>query len=237
MGKDLVKIESFLPFKEDTPEVTELMDLNLGGVGEMSVFDLPRVKMPSAGNATWSVPTLEGDQTKKAIVGIILAWQPSRGYWPGEFSGSMPPQCSSADGKMGAGDPGGECAVCPLAKWESAEKGRGQACKAMVRMLVLESDSILPIVLTLPPTSIKAWRAYGTKLLAAQVPYYGAVSEIGLEQKQNQEGIAYSVATFAAQTIIEGEQRAQVKGYAAGFREMLGRLTVQADDYEGGVEL
>ena len=238
MSKDLVTIDSFLPFKEDAAKIQALAEMNLGDISNISAYELPRIKMPGAGGTTWSLPGLTGDRAEKKLVSIILAWKPIRAYWPGEFAGNMPPQCSSADAIFGVGDPGGVCEDCPLSKWKTGKNGRGQACTAKVRMLPLEAGGVLPMILAIPPTSLKAWRVHGTNMLNASVPYWAVVTEIGLKEDKNQEGIAFSRATFEAQTVIEGEQREQLEGYAKGFQQMLARLAVQADDYStDGVDL
>ena len=238
MGKgknnSLVKVDAYLPIKQDAKELAALVEANMGDASQMRVFDLPRVQMPTGGGSKWTIPTLEGEDSVATVDGIVLCWQPVRGYWPGEFGGAMPPQCSSNDGLSGFGDPGGTCSVCPFAQFKSAARGGGQACKAMIRLLILRPDSMLPIVLSLPPTSLKAWRVYGAKLLNAQVPFWAAVTSIGLDQKQNPDSIKYSVATFAALKVLDEADRAGVQQYALRFREMLVASAIVTDDYVDG---
>lgn len=52
---------------------------------------------------------------------------------------------------------GWECAHCPMAQWGSAHQGgagRSQACKLMVRLLVIVDGYRLPAIMSLPPTSL-----------------------------------------------------------------------------------
>ena len=97
--------------------------------GSITEFDLPRIKMAS-GTALWLIPTLEGDTTAAAVEGVVVSARDARVYYASKDAGNVPPDCSSLDNKTGVGKPGGECAVCPLAQWDSApEGGAGQACK------------------------------------------------------------------------------------------------------------
>src|SRR6267142_5673038 len=36
--------------------------------------------------------------------------------------------CQSLDARVGVGEPGGNCATCPMSRFGSAKKGKGQAC-------------------------------------------------------------------------------------------------------------
>ncbi len=222
METDLVKFKEQYPaLAEDADEIRALVADNLGDFAQLSPFDLPSISMPAAGGTSWTIPTLTGEESRDTLDGIIVAWTPSRAYWEGDFAGSEPPQCSSRDAVTGEGDPGGLCVDCPWAEWKSDSKGRGQACKQMTRLLLLQPQSTLPLLLTLAPTSIKNWRQYGTKLLDARVPYWSAVTSIGLVGDANPEGIKYSKATFKALEILDGEVAAKAKAYSQMFIPVL----------------
>ena len=71
---------------------------------------------------------------------------------------------------------GGACQACPLAKWDSAQDGgAGQACKQVKQLFMLRGESMLPEVVSLPPTSLKAARQSSVKLTTQGIPYYGAL--------------------------------------------------------------
>ena len=231
----LIKTERFLVLSTDV-DIRAVIRANIGSGGVRAV-DLDRVKMPTAGGGTWTVPTLEGDQQEKELTGLIVGWQDVRAYWAEAFTGSQPPDCASLDCVTGIGQPGGACKTCPYAAFGSAQggAGAGQACKQIRRLLILQEGAVLPMMLSLPPTSLKAVRQYFIRLAAAQIPYYGAVSCIGLERAQNVNGIAYSRATFAVARLLTLEEAGRTEGYV---RSLAGALTAQvgAEDYDGKKE-
>lgn len=80
---------------------------------------------------------------------------------------STPPICSSADGIIGMAEDGTRrnCADCPYNTFGS--NGKGKACKNMHRLYILVEGVPVPMVLTLPPTSLETWRNYAIMDVAA----------------------------------------------------------------------
>jgi hypothetical protein len=191
-----------------TADLGELLAANLGS-GGMSAFDLDRVKVPAGGGTTWQVPSLEGPDDCKFIDGIIVAWKTPRAYWKVPFDesgGGSPPDCSSPDGILGTGKPGGPCKACPLNRFESAAKGDGKACKEVVQLFVVREGDMLPLVVSAPPSSIRNVRQYLRRLAGQGIIYYGAVTRLALTQARSGNGIVYSeiVPTFSRS--LEGDE-------------------------------
>src|SRR4029450_12815372 len=89
----------------------------LGG-GVIELQDLDRIRMPTGGALTFEVPTPAGPESRPTITGVLVHVQQRRAYWAQAFDetgGGTPPDCTSADGITGVGEPGGACARCPLA--------------------------------------------------------------------------------------------------------------------------
>jgi len=149
-----------------------------------------------------------------------------------ETGGGQPPDCWSADGMIGAGKPGGACLACPLARWDSAPDGRGQACKQIKQLFVVRSSLLLPEVVTLPPTSLKAARQYLLKLAAQGVAYYAVVTSIGLERTKNAQGIAYSRAVFRFVRRLAPEQVKRARDYHEMLKPLVERMAVELDASE-----
>jgi len=172
-------------------QISEVIETNLGGQLDISMLD--RTKVPSGGGTSWVVPTIDGDEDVKTIEGVLIFRKRQNAYWPSgmEDTGSTPPQCTSRDGAYGLGNPGGQCASCPLNAFGS--KGEGKACKNSMLLFVKQENAILPLVVQLPPTSITIATKYLMRLSSAGVKYYEIISQLSLVKTKNDSGIAYSV--------------------------------------------
>lgn len=82
-----------------------------------------------------------------------------------------------------------DCATCPMNQWESAESGRGKACKNS-RILGIIPASTKPediptaevAVAKLPVTSVKAWGTYVNKLATLfNRPPLGVITTLGTQ--------------------------------------------------------
>lgn len=191
-----------------------------------------RVKMPSGGSPAFEIenPDDPNDpEVAKVIEGVIVAHHATNAYWPEgleESGGGTPPACVSYDGVTGAGDRGlsdldtatiHDCATCPLNQFGSSPDG-GKACKNRRSLYVLRGCDIIPLLIQLPATSLKAWRTYAVKSLMARGRHWtGVVTRIGLEGAQSASGIKYSRATFAVTETLPPEQQTWLREYGAGI--------------------
>jgi hypothetical protein len=216
----------YLVLQKDS-NIVEIVEENLGSEG-VSSYDLDRVKIPAGGATAFEVPTLEGEESIKEIEGIIIFWKTARAYWPEKFNGeNNPPQCSSVDGEVGQGTPGGYCSKCPLTQFGSAENGKGQACKQMRQLFIVRENDILPLVLTLPPTSIKPAKQYFMRLASKGIKYTHAATRITLEKAKSGEGITYSKAAFALVKQLEPVVCAKIDAFVESIRPMLETVTIE----------
>ena len=199
--------------------------------GITPTFD--RVKIPTGGGQSFTVPTVEGEELVKYLEGVIVAHHPARAYWASDFQGGTPPQCSSLDGITGTGDPGGACVTCKFAQWGSdfrdGEYLDGQACKAMVRVYLLREEEVLPILVTLSPTSIKPIRQYLSTLSRVKKGIRAVVTRISLEKATSKRGQEYSKAVLAA--VADIEDPAATRAFATELTPFIERVPVQSDEY------
>lgn len=205
---ELVPVSSFevTPFDES---VTEALSEELNGLGAIP-FD--QVKIPAGGGRAFEVPSDDPDNpdTVTELVGIIIDHHPTNGYWRDPYSGgSVSPDCSSMDGKLGVITESGcvrSCDTCPLNQFGSADDGSGKACKNMHRIYLLREGEMLPIILTLPPTSIKPFKEYLAKrVLLAKPPKrcWQVVTKITLKTDTSSAGIKYSKAVFTKVGLVD----------------------------------
>lgn len=184
-----------------------------------------RAKIPGGGVLQFELPgeDPENPDYVQTLEGVILFNHSANSYWPAgsEYDDNTPPQCQPVDGKVGYGDPGGICEACDYNKFGSDPNGGGKACKNMRVLYLLRSGEMMPIQLSLPPTSIRPFTTFVNSafLLRGRRVCSGLV-QIGL-RKGSSNGFTYSVATFKKLRDFEGEELAQVCAYADSFRDQI----------------
>ena len=173
-----------------------------------------RAKIPGGGVLQFEMPgdDPENPDYEPTLEGVILFNHAANSYWPAgsEYDDNTPPQCQSVDGKMGYGDPGGICEACVNNRFGSDPKGNGKACKNMRMLYLLRNGEMMPIQLSLPPTSIRPYTNFVNSafLLRGRRVCSGLV-QIGL-RKVTSNGFTYSVATFKKLRDFEGEELARI---------------------------
>lgn len=217
MSKDkttaIVKVEAkdYAILKVDPDRRRELIRQNVGTAG-VSEFDLDRAKIPSGGVTMFEVPSLEGSDFVDSVEGVVVGWRDVRVYWEHAYGEGEagPPDCVS-DNSHGSGTPGGDCAMCPMAQFGSdpREKSKGQACQQRRVLMLMRSGSLLPLIISLPPTSVKDARKFFLRLLNSDKSPYEVVVSIGLVQDTNAGGIPYAKATFKVVDQLSPELAAQ----------------------------
>lgn len=205
-----------------TEEIAEDMD------GLQMSF--PRVKIPAGGALQFEIPSDDPDNPDyaKYLTGIVLFNHDNYAYWPegDEYDDNAIPLCSSMDGKLGIGEPGGACAACALNRFGSGSEGKGKACKNMRMLYMLRSGEFMPLQITLPPTSLRPFREFmNQSFMIRRRATYGSVIQIGLKKMNNGKD-DYSVATFRRLYDMEGEDLAQIRTYANNFKEQI-KLSLQ----------
>ena len=213
----------FVVFQMPVSEIRDAVAANLGGNG-MSATDFERIKIPAGGGTAWTLQTLDGEEMVKELSGIIVAWRDTRAYWSvsmDQSEGNLPPDCSSIDARTGVGKPGGDCFTCPFAQFGSDTKGEGQACKLVRQLFFVREENLLPEIVSLPASSVKAARQYFMRLASKAVPCHSVITRISLEKTKNAQGIVYSRATFASGGRLTPEQAARIREYAGILKPLL----------------
>lgn len=215
---------NYAMFKGDIAMLTEAMTENLASQ-KLTLFDLDKIKVPTGGGTVFKVPTAAGNKNIEKLVGIIIAVEPGRSYWEKEFDGSnTPPDCTSIDGLRGVGKPGGLCEACAMNEYGSAVKSpKAKACKETKSVLFVPENGLMPMVLQVPPTSLKACKQYLMRLVSGDeecpvpMPFYGVLTEFTLRETKNGGGIEYSEILFRRVGALSAEQAKAVKTYRDGI--------------------
>ena len=246
-GTDLVPLEKYT-IVEKGQEGLRLLAETLEGQ-DVNEFDLPRVRIPAGGGTTWEVPKLGGTEGVKELQGVVVFSKNSRSYWEKDYEGgNEPPDCASRDGKIAqardeveipaTADEQGNllCDTCAYSEWGSSStgSGRGQACKMSRQLFLITPERMLPLIVTLPPTSLKRASRYFLDLANFTKDYKRIVTKIGLEKVSGQNVPDYSAATFDAGEDIPEEAAALVLQYAEALRPHFEAVTVETAAEVGG---
>lgn len=230
-GGAIVKLDNFPLFAVGA--AADVLAQNLGDT-QLSWQDLDRVRMPSGGGLSWTVVDAGGERAAEHLDGVILYMKSARVYWSQslkEGGSGSPPDCTSNDAIAGIGKPGGQCAVCPFAQFGS--DGRAQACKQVKQLFLLTELSMMPAVVSIPPTGLRDVNRY---ILRLKVPYWHAITRLGLEKRNNRDGIAYSAAVLRQVGDVPAEQAKTLNGYRQSILPHLTRTPVATSDYNRGEE-
>lgn len=220
----------------DGEEVRQSLIANMGGSG-LRPFDMERIKVPAGGTTTWEIPTLEGTINTRELEGVILHWRDVRAYWSMRGSGNAPPDCSSDDGEVGMGNPGGPCDQCPFSQFGSGRDDtgnptRGQACKSMRLLFILRPQCSLPDALFLPPTSLASARKYFFRLTANNLRFMDVVTRVMLEPAKNQFGKAYSRAVFSVVRRLDENERFMARKLAEIMRPGFSKVVIDQNEFD-----
>lgn len=127
------------------------------------------------------------------------------------------------------------CASCPLSQFGSAHQGgagKSQACKSMRRLVVAVDGWAQPAMLTLPPTSIKAFDLFASGLARQRSAYFAVRTKITLEAQKSGNGDPYSVASFAVAAPLGTPELAAVIAVRREFEALVRSAPIEAAEYD-----
>ena len=223
MSQELQKTDGLqgYVFFDEYEAIREVMADNLGGE-RLSLSSLDRIKMPAGGALSWEVNTIGGAESVSTLSGVIVHEHKTRTYWQESFEtsgGDTPPDCFSEDLMTGQGNPGGECADCPFSQF-GANSERPECREGRVLFLLCK-DSALPVAVSLPPSSLRAYTEYKVRLSRALIRISDIETHFTLEREKNKKGIPYSRAVFKAGAKASGEQKAMLQEQSATVKGLL----------------
>jgi len=222
----LKKSDTFLALQSDATNTLAIIRENLGN-DRITDRDLDRITVPLGGGVTWTVPTLEGEETVRTLDGIIVHWTKPRAYWSTGMEvggGNTPPDCSSNDGVTGYGEPGGDCETCHLNLFPARGAGGGKPCKEKRMLFMLQSSDLLPIVIQAPSTSIQPIRQYFRRLASNNAPYWSVVTSLSLEKAQSGSGFTFSRIAPKSKGPVPEDQRGTLAEYIKAIRPLIGHM-------------
>lgn len=231
MSKDIVTYESeysaLAPVPEGQAPLAQIIQVNMGG--KIDPGKLDRVKVPAGGALSWEVPNLEGNtDSVKELTGVIVGAKDTRVYFPDAYDGSnTPPACASNDGITGVGEPGGKCATCPLSKF--GPNGERPPCSQRKLVLLLPKDSVLPLVLNLPPSSVGELERYFLRLSAKSKFLFQVETSFKLEKDKSSGGVTYSKAMPSFSKVLGAEEGRAAQQIFNQLQAALGGIKIEEE--------
>ena len=190
---------------------------------------LPEVKIISAA-AIFETP--DGENPKE-VTGVIVATSRVNAWWAkdmDEAGAGTPPDCFSKNGIIPHSEhrEHHQCATCPQNKFGS-DGGRGKACKNTRRLSILIGDDMLPHIIKLPATSLKAWDVYMVSLMNQKRHFATVMTTVSLAKKQNKDGITYSEAVFKMAGLVPDEELGKIAELRKFCAEKLDQEPIEID--------
>lgn len=158
------------------------------------------------------------DEVATSINVVILKANPnlSKVWYAKTFveGSDAKPDCFSNDGI--APDPSVEkpvhkkCSTCPKNEWGSKitdDGKKAKACQDSRRLAIASPDEIdSPILLRVPPATLKPLAEYGSELAKRNIPYSAVITKVGFDRE-----VASPKLTFKPVGFLSEEQYAQVQ--------------------------
>lgn len=226
------KAEEFVLLTSDMSRLNTVVKRNLAG-GQFNIGDLDRITLPPGGSPVWTLNGVTGVETLQEITGIIVYWKNRRVYWSNpNMQRAERPDCSSVDGIIGVGNPGGSCDDCPFSEWGSDPRGgTGQACKSIRQLFMIFPDEYMPRIIVVPPTSLANLQRYFFRLTSRGIAYDSVITTLKLEAASNKNGITFSRIIPSVAQELQPEQAERVAEYASLLLPVLDGTPVGAADY------
>ena len=224
MKNELVKLED----QSLSKAVVDILKEDIRTAAEGMDFRPPRYTIEHKGLKFLSSADNKGQDT---ITGVIVLKQKTRGIWK---EGEKAPECSSLDGIMGKEKLVEEerlCSTCPKNQWGSHGE-KGKACKEMRRVLIVENtDDYFPVVLTIPPTSIRIFDEFLSGLYHKKIYPIMTNIKFSLERAEG-GGFKYAKIKMELAEPLTMAQIEKVGALKERFKQKFENLNVETEETE-----
>ena len=205
-SKALARIETLAIQKIDVNNV--ISSLRESGLTGFNPFQFDQIRVPGAGSLSYAVKTEDGEVPMQYLDVVILHAHATRQYYSAAYDTknpqASPPDCVSYDGSHGVGNPGGDCARCPLGKFQGG-------CNPGYFVYLLFPDRTMPVKFNVPRTSIANFEKYRNTVGMSGQFLNQLMTRISLEKRKQGLGM---VAAFKTLYPLTGEVADAARGYA-----------------------
>lgn len=222
----------FLPSQQDI----ETVMTDLGDILSRRIFGV--ITIAGGGAGVFKVLEPGAEETTngvQAIEGVILASHLVNVRWGHDFGTRQQgerPICRSMDGINGVDQETGEthsCAACPFNQF--TEDGGRKACSNKRQLYIMREGDLLPMLLALPPSALKAYDNYRVLAsLTLRTPMCALVTRITLKNKTSNGGSEYSTPVFSAVGKLPLAEAKQMADFARQIMAAAQRAGINADE-------
>lgn len=191
---------------------------------QIGEFNLHKLKCPTAGGIAWEVQTLMGPMVEQSLDVVLAFTKGNQRAWYAvpyeESGGGSPPNCASTDGVTGYGvnsledgsDPAKhQCSTCHWHEFGSARGvGAGPDCSESATILVFLENSVMPMRLRVPGTSLNNLKSYFMDLLGGGRKPSNVVTTLCAEPATSAGGVNYSKITFKCAGMLDAAASAKI---------------------------
>jgi len=193
----LLDTQNYPMLLEDVNEVMESLQANFEGeqVSRRDVFkEIPNQK----GEDFWTIETPDGKNTYDELTGIILHVGSNRVLFEGKYSdgGSSIPLCTSDDGAIGDGKPGGSCRDCD--EKDFGPNGETPNCmhRKPIYALIPEINPVLPVVFNITGTSFPSLKKHRSFCAQYGIKFWDSEIKFTLNPTKTKNNKEASILTF-----------------------------------------
>lgn len=189
-------IDNYPMLMESASDVMETLQANFEGekVSKRDVFkEIPNTK----GEDYWTVTTPDGKNTYEELTGVILFVGNERAMFEGEYGkGSNIPLCTSTDGVMGDGYPGGSCMDCEMQEFGPNSERPKCTQKKPIYAIIPEINPVLPVVLNITGPSFPSLKKFRAFTAQYGIQFWDLEVKFTLTSGKTKNNMDSSILTF-----------------------------------------
>lgn len=184
-------------------------------------------------------PDMPDADGEKGLVVTVLADQSSRVYWPNLTDDK--PSCKSNDGRVGMGEPGGDCATCKHGQWK--QDGTRPDCAQHINLCCYDHTVKRAYIVNIGRSGLRPWNDFKAILKHNTVSVKGKTfpvpihfMEIRITVAYVQEPSPHYVPVFTLVNSLSGTMVAMMKQYRSELGTAISKTidAVDAVDEENG---
>lgn len=232
---DLALIQDSSKFLPSAQDIETVMG-DLGDILSRGIFGV--VTIAGGGAGVFKVLEPGADEATngvQAIEGVIVASHPVNVRWGHEYGTRQPgerPACRSMDGVTGTLLDTGEvfsCANCRFNRFGA--DGQRKACGNKRQLYIMREGDLLPMLFSLPPSSLTAFDRYRVQAsLTLRTPMSALITRITLKNKTSANGSEYSGPVFTAVGRLPAEDGKRMEAFARQIMDAMQRAGISADE-------